>query len=127
MRSTSRRVDKRMKWQGGSNKSRLNLSLATPVQCNRSRRSSPGRGGEASAESRPHHAPPRRGIRAASQRFFVAAGLASSICSLAGASHAVAVTVEVASDVEELVDAQLARRLIRLELADVELPKVNGA
>lgn len=38
-----------------------------------------------------------------------------------------AVTVEVASDVEELVDAQLARRLIRLELADVELPKVNGA
>ncbi len=41
--------------------------------------------------------------------------------------HAVAVTVEVADGVDEFVDVPLARRLIRLELADVELPKVNGA
>jgi hypothetical protein len=40
-------------------------------------------------------------------------------------SQAVAVTVEIGSDVDTLVDAPLARRLIRLELADVELPKVN--
>lgn len=41
-------------------------------------------------------------------------------------SHAVGVTVEITSDVEALIDAPLARRLIRLELADVELPKVNA-
>ncbi len=42
-------------------------------------------------------------------------------------SFAVSVIVEVSDDVETLVDARLARRLIRLELADVELPKVNSA
>lgn len=41
-------------------------------------------------------------------------------------SRAVAVTVEITEDAQALVDVQLARRLIRLELADVELPKVNG-
>lgn len=34
--------------------------------------------------------------------------------------------VEISEDVETLVDGPLARRLIRLELTDVELPKVNG-
>ncbi len=53
-----------------------------------------------------------------------AAGLAGAL--IGRASHAVPAVVEVAEDVEPLVDAKLARRLIRLELADVELPAPIG-
>lgn len=54
----------------------------------------------------------------------VVAGLAGVL--IGGPSHAVPAVVEVAENVEELVDARLARRLIRLELADVELPPTRG-
>lgn len=50
-----------------------------------------------------------------------ASGLISAPC------FAVSAVIEVADDVQTLVDVRLARRLIRLELADVELPQVNGA
>ena len=83
--------------------------------------------GEAGTQLGPHHWPKRTGRREPSPRALIGLCLAMGLCSFSKVSHAVAVTVEVASDVEELVDAPLARRLIRLELADVELPKVNGA
>lgn len=56
---------------------------------------------------------------------------AAAAAALAGvlvgrSAYAVPAVVEVAENVEELVDARLARRLIRLELADVELPPTLG-
>lgn len=55
------------------------------------------------------------------------AGVGLALVFASRESRAVAVTVEITDEAQALVDTQLARRLIRLELADVELPKVNGA
>lgn len=69
----------------------------------------------------------RSEILGATLRWFAVVSLAAAMLLVTRESCAVAVTVEITDDAQALVDAQLARRLIRLELADVELPKVNGA
>jgi hypothetical protein len=48
-------------------------------------------------------------------------------CFVSSPCLGVSAVIEVADDVQALVDVRLARRLIRLELADVELPQVNSA
>lgn len=53
--------------------------------------------------------------------------LVAASCFISAPCFAVSAVIEVADDVQTLVDVRLARRLIRLELADVELPQVNSA
>ncbi len=52
---------------------------------------------------------------------------AIALLTFAGSARAVGVTVEVSDGAEALLDSRLARRLITLELADVELPSISGS
>lgn len=72
-----------------------------------------------------------RRLRSKSRRltggWLIGVALGAAAVLFAAPSHAVGVNVEVSEEAETMVDARLARRLIRLELADVELPHVPGA